>query len=111
LLAKEYGFSKTYTPAQIKRTIERSGLSTDYGCYALSIFSDQLDFVQYHQALGEVCDYGAMRAEIAALHFHGNAGFSVTDMPGSYLQALNGAESHAGPGHHGDGVEGVYGGF
>jgi hypothetical protein len=104
LLVKDYGPSQTYTPAQVKRSIERAGLSTDYTCYALSMFSDQPSFAQYHYARGENCDYAAMRAEVAASHFHGNTHFTIIDMPTGDLRGDFGSgagESHAGSGHHG----------
>jgi len=48
LLAKDYGKSKTYTPKQVKRTIERAGLSATNACYGIAIFSDRGAFDQYH---------------------------------------------------------------
>ncbi len=38
LLAKDYGKSKTYTPMQVKKTIERSKLSVVDACYGIAIF-------------------------------------------------------------------------
>jgi len=111
LLVKDYGFSQAYTPAQVRRTIERAGMSTDYGCYAISMFSDESDFVAYHNALGEGCDYAAMRAEIAASHFHGNSHFSIADMPTHDLPGYGPGDFHAGGGSHGHGGDGGHGGF
>jgi len=80
LLAKDYGNSKTYTPKQVKRTIERSGLSVGDACYGIAMFSSREAFDQYHHEIGESCDYDAMRSEIAEQHFHGNAAFEVSDI-------------------------------
>ncbi|MEI2743060.1 MAG: DUF6559 family protein [Candidatus Competibacter sp.] len=80
LLAKDYGKSKTYTPKQVKRTIERSGLSVSDACYGIAMFSGREAFDQYHQEVGESCNYDAIRSEIADLHFQGNSGFEINDI-------------------------------
>lgn len=80
LLAKDYGKSKTYTPKQVKKTIERSGLSVSDACYGIAMFSSREAFDQYHQETGESCDYDAMRTEIADQHFQGNSGFEIGDI-------------------------------
>ncbi|WP_444916232.1 DUF6559 family protein [Microbulbifer sp. VAAC004] len=80
LLAKDYGKSKRYRPKQVRATIERSGLSIIYTCYAISIFCSKKDFDAYHHEIGEMCDYGAMRGEVGNLHFYGNANFSSNDV-------------------------------
>ncbi len=49
LLTKDYGYSKTYTPKQIKKTIERSGLSVTDACLGIVMFSGREAFDQYHQ--------------------------------------------------------------
>ncbi|MES9992797.1 MAG: DUF6559 family protein [Candidatus Thiodiazotropha sp.] len=80
LLAKDYGKSKTYTPLQVKSTIQRSGLSVSDACYGIAMFSNREAFEQYHKETGENCDYDAMRSEIAELHFQGNVCFEVSDI-------------------------------
>jgi len=80
LLAKDYGKSKTYTPKQIKKTIERSRLSVTDACFGIAMFSGREAFDQYHQEIGESCDYDGMRSEIADKHFNGNGDFEVTDI-------------------------------
>jgi hypothetical protein len=67
LLRRDYGACGSYTARQIRQTIRRDGLSLDYSCYALSMFADRGDFNDFHAALGETCDYDAMRAEAAEL--------------------------------------------
>lgn len=95
LLSKDYGYSRSYTPKQVRRTVERSGLPVEYSCYAVAMFSDRENFNQFHHELGEVCDYDAMRAEIADRHFHGNAAFDVSDV------FTISSEPAGGPGHNG----------
>jgi uncharacterized membrane protein YgcG len=80
LLAKDYGKSKTYTPMQVKKTIERSKLSVADACYGIAIFSGREAFNQYHEETGESCSYDGMRSEIADQHFHGNCDFGVSDV-------------------------------
>ena len=95
LLSKDYGYSQSYTPKQVRRTVERSGLDIEYSCYAVAMFSERDDFNQFHHELGEICDYDAMRAEVADRHFHGNAAFDVSD-----VFAIS-SETAGGPDHSG----------
>jgi hypothetical protein len=106
LLAADYGAGSHYTPAQVRRTIERAGLNKDYSCYAMSMFSSEGDFNTYHAATGEACSYADMRCEIAATHFHGNADFSVGDVS----SFGDGGGHHGGGGHDGGGHGGGDGG-
>ena len=80
LLAKDYGKSKTYTPMQVKKTIERSKLSVADACYGIAIFSGREAFYQYHEEMGESCSYDGMRSEIADQYFQGNCDFGSTDV-------------------------------
>ena len=98
LLAKEYGASRYYAPAQVRSTIERAGLDTTYSCYAITLFSSETDFQAYHQAIGEDCDFAAMRAEIGHAHFHGNADFTANDVA-SHAAGWDGHAAGHGAGH------------
>ena len=80
LLRKDYGRPKAYTPMQVRRSVERGGLSVAYACYGIAMFSSRHDFDQYHKEIGETCDYDAMRCEIGNSYFNGNANFSVTEV-------------------------------
>lgn len=80
LLAKDYGKAKTYTPKQVKKTIERSGLSVSNACFGIAMFSGKTAFDQYHQEIGEPCNYDGMRCEIADKHFNGNSDFEISDV-------------------------------
>jgi len=75
LLRTDYGPSKSYTPAQVIRTIERSGLSSEYSRFALAIFSDPTDFDSYHEILGEDCSYMDLRSEMASDYLGGQVNF------------------------------------
>jgi hypothetical protein len=107
LLAKDYGRSAHYKPSQIKRTIERAGLDPIYSCYAIAMFSGREDFIQFHNDIGETCDYDAMRAEVAHGHFSGDVNFDVGDIVnlsehGSDTSHPGSHDSGSGHGHSGD---------
>jgi len=80
LLAKDYGASQTYTPAQVRSTIERHGLDPEYSCYGIAMFTTRESFESFHALNGEQCNYDDMRSEIAADHFGGNIDFSSGDV-------------------------------
>jgi hypothetical protein len=75
-LRRDYGKSEFYTPAQIRASIERHGFSDAYFCYALSLYTDQVQFDAYHAEQNEICDYTEMREMIASHAQH----HSWTDM-------------------------------
>lgn len=76
-LRERYGAQRKYTPAQVKRTIETCGYSTDYICYAMCIYGEYCDFTEYHLSNGESPDYCGMRTEVANWFFHGDASFDA----------------------------------
>ncbi len=105
LLRRDYGPAPSYSPAQIRRTIDRYGLDTAYSCFALSGFSDQAQFDAYHSGTGENCDYHAMRGEF---HDHASSGSTFfgdiwSALTGTPVEARQGADHNAtsfGSGHH-----------
>jgi hypothetical protein len=112
LLARDYGFSRSYTPWQVRRTVERAGLNVAHSCYAIAMFSDRDAFNQFHHEISENCDYNMMRAEIADGHFHGNIHFTISDIcavasdagfdPGhGGVHDVGGGDGHGGDGGHG----------
>ncbi len=105
ILRRDYGAAPAYTPAQIRQTIKRCGLNSEYSCYAISMFSNRPAFDAFHHSRGEDCDYDTMRSEVAVLYFHGNSDFTVLDvfaLPQARSEASHAAVDHArGDGHHG----------
>lgn len=97
LLARDYGASKSYTPKQVRSTIERSGLDGLYSCYGVALFSSRADFDKFHSENGESCNFDAMRAEIAHSHFGGNEEFTFDDIVSSGSEHGSGS-AHGG--HH-----------
>lgn len=108
LLAKDYGKSKTYTPKQIRSTIERSNMNVTCACYGIAMFSTKEAFDEYHEEIGEPCDYVVMRSEVADKHFAGNTDFSVSDVE-SASSSFGGGTGDAGIGETG-GADGGGGG-
>ena len=110
LLAKDYGRSAHYRPLQIKRTIERAGFDPIYACYAIAMFSGREDFLQFHNEVGETCDFDAMRAEVAHSHFAGDVNFDVGDIVNLYSErgseAYHPGSQDSGSGHGHGGHEG-----
>jgi len=103
-LSKRYGYAQSYTPQQVRKTVETAELNVEFSCYAVAMFSSRESFDQFHRDLGETCDYDAMRAHIADMHFHGDAGFSVPDVFAVSSGSVEGLEHRevAGGGHSDD---------
>lgn len=76
ILSKEYGKSKHYTPEQVSKSIERSGLQTVYAYFAISIFCTQQSYDSYYQPSGQAVSYDESRSEIADSYFNGHTDFS-----------------------------------
>lgn len=64
-LLQRHGKRKFYSPTQVRQASQSSKFDIDWHCWAVCVFSAADDFNAYHQALGEDCDYLAMRAEMA----------------------------------------------
>ncbi|MBD2037896.1 hypothetical protein H6F76_23360 [Leptolyngbya sp. FACHB-321] len=82
-LRQRYGVQRKYTPAQVKQTVSYSCSRSDDDCYALALYCDAADFVDYHSLIGEACDYKAMRSEIAhSFHpiFQGSTTFDACEV-------------------------------
>lgn len=80
LLQAKYGKQETYTPVQVKTTIVEWGYSTNYDCFGLAMYCNDLDFTEYHRAIGESCNYAAMRGEIGNCLFGANVDFSPSSL-------------------------------
>ncbi len=63
-LVKRHGKQKYYKPSEIRSAADKLGYAVDIHCWAYCIYSTPIDFATIHDAAGEVCDYGAMRAEV-----------------------------------------------
>jgi uncharacterized membrane protein YgcG len=79
LLQTRYGIRAKYTPAEVNATIKKSGYGTDYACYAIAMYSDYSDFMEYHRSIGESCNYETMRGEISECLFLSDPSFSPSE--------------------------------
>jgi hypothetical protein len=61
-LNTRHGKQKSYTQPQIQSAASAVGYPVDVHCWAMCVFMDQSDFLAYHAAIGEVCNYDLMRA-------------------------------------------------
>jgi hypothetical protein len=111
VLQQKYGKQAKYTPAQVKATSQSLGYSADYDCFGIAMYCDRADFTNYHDSIGESCNYESMRSEVSYCLF-GSAvttfelnSLAETDFQfqanGSDLGGYNYAESgSADVGHH-----------
>jgi hypothetical protein len=105
-LRRRYGRAKRYTAAQVKRTIEQRGYSTEWSCYALCMYCGRREFEAYHRAAGESCDYNAMRGDVAARFLEGARSFDAADVIDWGIGWSGGdGGSDAGHSENGDGAE------
>jgi hypothetical protein len=63
-LVKNYGKKKYYTVEEVKAATKRQNIDLDYACWSHAVFNTHGDFDAYHQAMGESCDYVAMKSEM-----------------------------------------------
>jgi hypothetical protein len=63
-LLKNYGRKQYYTVEQVKSANKRQNVGLDFGCWSHATFNSHKDFAQYHQSIGESCDYVAMKSEM-----------------------------------------------
>lgn len=66
ILVEENGKKKYYEPEEVKKAHRKSkwydGL--DFSCWGMSTFSSHSDFDEYHEKIGEACDYVEMKTEM-----------------------------------------------
>ena len=84
-LVRGHGKRKYYEPAQVRRAAETRGYPVDVHCWAYCIFTTPEDFKAIHDALGEACDYAAMKAQVLADLAAGGT-FSWLDVDLSWLE-------------------------
>lgn len=80
LLRTRYGIQQKYSPMQVKKMMKKWGYSTDYDRYGLAMYCDRADFIDYHRAIGESCDYETLRSEISHYLFGRDRELSISDV-------------------------------
>lgn len=96
LLKARYGPKDRYSPAQVKAIMKEWGYSTPYDCYGLAMYCDYADFMAYHQAIGQACNYEAMRSEISHILFGADTTFTITDLLDTNVHEFNEAVNDGG---------------
>lgn len=124
-LRKRYGKRSSYSPEQVRRSVEGQGLGIDYVCFAYCMYCSPADFDLVHSATGEVCDCVAMRSLVGDTFFAGSptfdalgfadfilAGSTAVDAVGGLTDAASGiADVAGGVADAASGVGGVAGGL
>ncbi len=66
ILVKENGKKKYYEPEEVKTAHRKSKWYDvmDFSCWGMSTFSSHSDFDEYHEKMGETCDYVEMKTEM-----------------------------------------------
>lgn len=65
LLVRKHGKKKFYSPDQVKKASFESKYTIDWHCWAMCLYTSPSDFNSYHDSIGESCNYGAMKSEMA----------------------------------------------
>ena len=63
-LLKNHGRKKYYSVQEVKNANRRQGINYDVGCWSHATFNSHKDFDQYHQSIGESCDYISMKSDM-----------------------------------------------
>jgi hypothetical protein len=115
-LVGRYGKQETYSVDQVRETAAAEQLNLDYVCYGYAAFCHRDDFSAHHTAIGQVCDWQAMREEIGwwhvdpAQHFeHGHEHHGGDGWGGHDTHHHDGTHDHHDVHHH-DGGGGFDGG-
>lgn len=64
-LVKNHGKKPFYTVQEVKNANRRQGISYDAACWSHALFNSHPDFDEYHQRIGESCDYVGMKRAMA----------------------------------------------
>lgn len=66
ILVKDYGKKKYYKPKEVKKAHRKSKWFDilDFSCWGMSTFSSHKDFDDYHEGIGDICDYTEMKTEM-----------------------------------------------
>jgi hypothetical protein len=85
-LIKSYGKKNFYTVQEVKNANRRQGIKYDYACWSHAFFNSHGDFDDYHQRIGESCDYISMKRDMADAVVSSDASFWNFDFDLSWLE-------------------------
>jgi uncharacterized membrane protein YgcG len=100
-LQTQYGRQDYYSPNQVRTGASTLGLPVDPLCYAYAMFCTHADFDAHHAAIGESCNYDAMRAEATAHDSSSDSSSGSGDSGGGWFDS--GGDSGGGDSGGGDG--------
>ncbi len=103
LLKKRYGRSKSYTPGQVKKTIEVEGLNPHYVYYGYAMFCQQEQFLQLATEENSELNLQNLRQEIGDKFFEGDSGFTPEEACQTSIEMNSGIIDF---GNDGDGFSG-----
>lgn len=63
-LVRNYGKKPYYTVDEVKESNRRCKIDIDFCCWSHAAFNSHADFDAFHRAIGEQCDYVAMKSEM-----------------------------------------------
>jgi hypothetical protein len=84
-LLRRHGKKRFYSISEVKSAVKNLGFPLDWSCWAFSLYSSPADFNAHHSALGEVCNYAEMKAEMFDAMTEG-ASSSWFDLDMSWLE-------------------------
>ncbi len=87
-LLKNYGRRQYYSVQEVKNANRRQGISPDVCCWSHAAFNSHKDFDEYHQSIGETCDYVSMKGEMLT-SVSGTTDSSWFDLDLSWLEFPN----------------------
>lgn len=85
-LKKRYGANDSYTPGQLRTTMEKMRVPAEVGLPAAAMFLTPPAFFEMHPKVSAE-EHDALREEIAAYFFDGDASFTSRDAVGVYAAA------------------------
>jgi hypothetical protein len=84
-LVRRHGKQKYYPPDEVRQSRQSAGYPLDIECWAMVIFTTPEDFEFIHQAVGDACDYAAMKTEVLT-DLAGTSSFWLPDVSLSWLE-------------------------
>jgi hypothetical protein len=86
-LVKGFGALKFYTPGQVNRILEKTGLNSTYKQFAIAMFCGKEEFENFYQG-DEAPGYEKLRMELAKRYFNENDQFQMDDILRKASQSL-----------------------
>jgi hypothetical protein len=85
-LLRNYGKKPYYSVEQVKAANRRNSVSIDVECWSHAMFNTHEDFDAMHAAMGEVCDYAAMKLQMLQAVGAGEKSWFDFDLDLSWLE-------------------------